>query len=443
MRIFFFLLAFGLAKAGANCDCSASIDRVPLFSHIVASENECYEKHVAAALTSKKALEFCTQGSRQRELRWGCGKEVISNFINCEGASAQVSAQLVQTLKSFEAANKLGKSCRPDFFVSNEIKKVSSLGAEKIQLHFDSEEEMRRKLKDIIPGAILDRPVDKWEFAVHLPNDNKGWGLFDVLFKSTPNDYGNTHGLKFSAARGDGNGYHLTIEYSTNLYTSKVPGSAEVKDAQGIVHVDQYFLEENLFKLMVDDMDKRNPIYFKAGIGWQNLNNDHVGSVATSAGKQQQEFHKFLNSVEPGLARKYNNVGRGQDNDGLYLEGAFGLQQQKVLSDTMRVRSYQEVGAGGSTIASNTNFVRAEVGASVDYQPSGSKYAARVGSSLEAEKYSGDPMQVSSSVFVEMGKESFKCGTKITRRKGRGPSYHEFDNDNEAIMAAYCRKTLD
>jgi hypothetical protein len=451
MRLLIFIFLF--SSLGHACECVVNLQGKPLFSGITSSENECYEKHVAP-LMGPKAVELCPDNKTELALNWGCkeggkNKPPITNFIDCKGAAPVAAAHLVNSLNAFPGVNKRvtghlvddsGTSCKPGTAPvgAAEPKPGETLGAEKIQLSFASEAELREALKKMVPGGILDRPLDGWEVNFAMPNDNGGLGALDGIFGNPGDDQQYTHGYRLSAAKGIGNGYHLTIEKSSDLYTQRVPGRRGRFDSQGVYHVDQYFLEENMLKLIVDNKDKGQATYFKAGGGWQNLNNEKAGGFLTSAAGQQRDWHNALIDVDPKLAPKYHNIGRGMDKDGIYVEGAVGVQGEKVLSDTVRVKGSAEVGAGASTISSDIAHVRGEVTGSVDYQPRGWDYATRVGVSSEVTKYNGSPAQLKNTAFWEIGSEKGAVGVAYTTRStSQGPGYHQFDNGKESIMSIY------
>lgn len=410
---------------------------------------ECYQEIML--------IEHCISDNGFTEIKWSCAKpdkkeEIITTYVNCSGATPAAGIGLIKSLNSLPATTSdmnldsaRSTDCDHARFskTARNIEKnpEEGLGAQKVMLTFQNEAELRQTLADIVPGSVLDRPVDRLHVALHFPNDNKGFGLFDKIFRlHAGDDYGYTHGMIVSAGKGREDGYHLTLEYSTNLYTQKVRGSTAYKTADGITYIDQYFLEEKLLKLVIDDMDKRKPQYFKAGMGWHNLNNDTAGGLLTGAAHQQQLFHEYEERLDFGRRRRYTNIGRGKNDSGLYLEGAVGARAPEVIHGSVRRSSYVETGIAVSSADSRANNANAKIATHIDYQGFGDKYALRLEGSAQVEQYNdGQAPILSYSFGISLGNEEWQCGLKNIRRKNDfGAAYREFDTDKEVIADLYC-----
>mgnify|MGYP003685173489 CR=1 FL=1 len=313
--------------------------------------------------------------------------------------------------------------------------------SDKISLHFKTREELLKAMEGFIPGSALDRSKDQWQFTFHLPNDNAGLGLFGLLFNKDGNDYGNTHGMKLNISKGLEDGYHLTFEYSTNLYTRAVPhpkpgisqgelnelpakkalslSGAEFSPGASVSprigqnngtqvsdnkpqsfdpsKYSQLFLEENIAKIILDNRDKVEAGYYKVGVGWHELNDNEVGNLLLSAAKQQQEWHRTLGDD----VRQYNYIKGRDSKSGVAVDLSLGRDDTLFKDHNSRITSNIEAGAGLSSANTDANYVEIKSKVNFDYQSGPDSMAYRFGAGVEAKRYKkSNPAHILSLIHI-------------------------------------------
>lgn len=441
--------------AWADCLCGGKIGQKVYINSNQANEEECFNKQVRPFIEKKSYLELCSLDAKELILEWSCTlknekQEKIELFLNCADYTPIAGTEFIKALQAVNPQNPAElmlktEDCSENLLPQKNINFNEGLGAQSVILEFDNEEQMKKALKNIAPSSILDRPVNSWQFAIHLPNDNKGFGLIDKIFKTkTGDDYGYTHGMKVSASKALNNKYHLTLEYSTDLYTQMIPGKNNFKDAGGVIHINQHFLEENLLKLVIDNIDEGKPLYYKAGVGLHNLNNDKAGSLVFSAARQQDKFHEIAIKENFGRHRAYNYIEQGQNNLGAYAEADAGVRSSKYISDSLRTTLSAEVGGAVSTADSKAANLHVKGTAQADWNIPRSKYALRTEIKAQVDRFNdSSPLQKTYGIGVTLGNKSFQCGVETRiRTQSIGATYRFYDRDRDKIVDLFCKENF-
>lgn len=198
-------------------------------------------------------------------------------------------------------------------------------------------EDLPHEISDL-DDRIQDHPFKApYEVVLVLAND---------LGPGPDDDFGYTHGLKIIGATKFKNGIRLRLSYSTDLYATKIGP----KDAEGLVP--QYFMDENLGKFIVDNMDAGNTYYWKVEAGWHQLNNIYEPNPF-SASTQQLVLHKLVNPVLP--QRQILNVSEGYGRqNGVVVGGSLGLQKTFEYK-RLKLRPQIEAGVSGSTLKDSSH----------------------------------------------------------------------------------------
>lgn len=450
MKYFFFTLVFyflQIPTSTAKCLCQykfTGFERQEIFT---ATSIQCFEVVKSFAKKNLYSAGLCKKTS-QANFKWSCGEEkkLENDFLSCDNLEEEFASEAINSVSGLSyylstpshlEFNPLDqKGC---FSKKNEQQSDAKLNSSKIELTFKSEEDLKKALSKFVPGRVFDRPTDGWQLVINLPNDNKGLGLFDALFDDYGNDEGNTHGLQLSMSKGLDNEYHVTFEYQTNLYTQRTGTGTSSSD--GTYYYDQLFLEDNLAKLLIDNQDKVQAKYFKAGLGWHQLNEEKLGNALLSSAKQQKDWHDLLGRDN---AARYNYIGGNGTRQGLYLEGAVGRDDELLRGKKHRVISNIEAGAATSGAESTANHIYSNATITLDYQRNPDSFAYRVGASGSIKKYwKSSPDEVRTRITFEMGKKSYSCGTSLVKNwNKRGAAYVKYDLDSDLLTDIYCRKKL-
>ncbi len=198
-------------------------------------------------------------------------------------------------------------------------------------------------------GQILDpdAPVD---VSFKLENDNTELFSFGLLQKPDEgDDYGLTHAASFSIGTElYENPYfkNISFDYGTTLFAKKVSGPSHV-NSNGELEVPQVFTNENITRIILDNIDPHKMQYYKVGIGWIEIDHRDASNFLNGSG-QQKWLHHTVNKIS-GDNRVRIPVDRTDDQsnqDQILVELYTGIQNSIRLGKTrFAVEGGGEVGA--------------------------------------------------------------------------------------------------
>jgi hypothetical protein len=167
-------------------------------------------------------------------------------------------------------------------------------------------------IRKLDPALSLMDPSLPFEVTFGLVNDS-------VYREKGGTDDGYTHGAFLVGGYRFQNGLHLTVAYSTDLYTAPVPGDSSP------TRNEKYFTNENVLRFIADNVQQNKVWYWKAEAGWRRLGNETQCNFL-DAECQQIWFHKILNDFKTVASPVDIAQGRGIQDSPL-AGGAIGLQQ--------------------------------------------------------------------------------------------------------------------
>lgn len=164
--------------------------------------------------------------------------------------------------------------------------------------------------------------------SVYLSLTNDYNFLRVVGLKNKADDFGDTHATSAAIAGYLPNGMQLKLDMSTHLYTQPIAGTYTV-DAKGESNVDQWFTNDNLVRLVLDSAKNKSAYYWRAEVGWEQLDSSHTSNLL-DASKQQLEFHTIVNRLAPGTTKHPTYIENGKGSrDGYFIGVYAGLASQK------------------------------------------------------------------------------------------------------------------
>jgi hypothetical protein len=282
-------------------------------------------------------------------------------------------------------------------------------------------------LKSQLPGQILEGHTrGAVNVLISLPNDNKFFGLWGMMFGNDGDDLGYTHGASVSISRTNKSGLTTSFIGSSDLYTQailKYPGN--FFDSQGVYHKAQKFTNENLLRLVVDSKSKGNLLYWKAGLGWHRLDSRNTHSLLLASG-QQFRWHNMLQDVVG--PRSISDPIYIQDKKGIrdsfQVETFLGLQKNFIFGSSCRINSYAQTGGRLAPLGATSFDVGA--GTYFFYQKPSSPWALKLGSSATLMSFKNGQ---NTSLSYEMGLESKRVQFSIvyTQTYGKLNNYQSYN----------------
>lgn len=276
--------------------------------------------------------------------------------------------------------------------------------------------EIPSAIKDILPKEFV-RDVQNKKvscvFNFRMQNDNQQMfgckGRVDGVSGTVQqgekcgDDWGNTHGIKLGISCSSDDGLSQTFTYTTDLFSDPVMGTM-TRDANGIRHMDQKFLSENIFTYIQDNVNQGKMTYWRRGVGFVNITSKKKWGLLQSTG-QQEWFHHFRNRNGDN-AIEYNYIDGSTNKWGPFVTLATGLQASKELGSFCKVSSSVEVGTRLSSLK-ESNLVYGGANAKFGVTVGEGQIYARTGYDLTRR-----PSSTISETTLAVGYER-KSGTKI------------------------------
>ncbi len=317
------------------------------------------------------------------------------------------------------------------------------------KLKFQSLSELPPVFKNNLPGSILDGNTHGGvSVVVSLPNDNKLFGLWGILFGDDGDDFGYTHGSKIEVSRTSSTGVTTTLLGSSDLYTKRIYWSPDNHvDAQGVSHVSQAFTNDNLVKVVMDNKASGKLLYWKLGAGWQRLDSKNFKSPLLASG-QQLRWHKTLqDTIGPDSAMTPINKS-SEDNvrDSYQLEALLGIQNNFVFGSSCRIKTYAEVSGNLAPIGST--YLKAEAGTYFFYQKPKSRTAFFAGGSGSATKsLTATTYAVEPQIGVQRGRATLsliysQSFNELDNYAGLNDKRQPRDRHGQAIGTPYIDPTM-
>lgn len=276
-----------------------------------------------------------------------------------------------------------------------------------VQLNYEDVDNIPDLIKKIIPGESFESSKNGISVVVALPNDNKLFGLWGVFFKKDGDDFGDSHGSSIEISKTFKNGNTLTLDGSTSVYTKGTGnwriGTTRKKNGEldEDVFYEQLFTNENLIQLTLDNIQKGNTFYFKAGAGWISLDSKNWDNLLLASG-QQTNWHKLWDFYD------FDYIPDGKEvRHGVNLDAFLGIQKNLINSkSTCRLRVYGDVG-GLYTNIKNTSYLKGEAGSVFYFQKPESSFILKAGTRGEYLVHGdGSQKKISGSLGFQRGRTS-------------------------------------
>ena len=433
-----------LSPVWGDCLCSATKDAKYFFEADVKSETECKEAILSTALNRAKRGEVCADGEAALLFNWSCSeKKKIprqEHSISCDELSGMINAQellsSVLLVSRIDESKKLElkapgaqeRDCVNEADVGEKELVGDIKNVEGIEVVIHDRTELEETVKSLVQEkAIVGEALDLIEnggISFYIHNDN---GVGNMIgSERRGDDIGDTHGFKLSFVKAIGEGgYRLRIEYESNLYTNFATPEKRGfwKDDDGNWHVAQYFIEENLGKVVFEKQAKGDAFFWSAGAGLQELNKSNPeGTLGFfSAMGSQVVWHKAVSDMAPGSARLYDNLGQEGDELAPFIEAEAG--KRYTMSQTVNSRLFLEGKTGlRYTGVENASFGTASASANFDYQLTPT-VATRASVGYEAKVYVDGSNAGASFIDIIVGGKEFQGGFKYEFKNGRAPAY--------------------
>ena len=236
-----------------------------------------------------------------------------------------------------------------------------------------------KEIQQNIPGQNFESSENVF-LIIGFPNDNKGFGLWGLIFKNDGDDFGDSHGSSVTIGKRNKEGTTFTLNGITNVFSSYT-GVSRIdtpsgKWEEGVrpsdVYLQQYFTNESMINILVDNVQKNKLLYYKAGAGWIQLDSkNHTGLLKATG--QQAQWHKALGFYN------FDNISDGLGiRNGFSIDTFVGLQKNLInQNSTCRMRNYLEIGGRASTL--NDSYFKGEIGTLIYFQKPKSNFSLKLG----------------------------------------------------------------
>jgi hypothetical protein len=286
-----------------------------------------------------------------------------------------------------------------------------------------------------LPGATLDgNTKGSVQVVIGLPNDNKMFGLWGLAFKTDGDDEGYTHGTTVDISKTLKNNITLKLNGQTHLYTQYDSANwfhrFDDPDQDGKPSTPYKFTNEAIIKIVADNVQKQNVLFWKAGVGWTKLDNQHWKSILTASG-QQFRWHNLIQSTmgEDMATDPVYMVNEDKFKQSLNLEAFVGLQKNLVFGQSScRLKLTAEMGGQVNSVGSS--FFKTEAGTYFFYQKSNSNFNFMMGASAEAVAFKGGTqLNLKPGLGVQKGR--FQFGLIYNQTYGKLNNYASYNTPNE------------
>jgi hypothetical protein len=278
-----------------------------------------------------------------------------------------------------------------------------------LQFHFDSWDKVPPDLK-ALPGATLDgHTKGAVQIVLGLPNDNKLFGLWGMMFDTDGDDFGYTHGSSLDMAKTFKNGKTIKINGQSHLYTQYDRENwfrqFDDPDNDGKRSTPFKFTNEAILKITADNIQQQKLLYWKTGVGWTKLDNKNWRSILTGSGQQFRWHNLLQKTLGPEMASDpIYMVNENKIKQSLNLEAFLGLQKNFVFAgNSCRLKLTTEVGGQLNSIGSS--YFKSEMGAFLFYQKPGKSFSLMAGGTADKTLFkNGSQFNVKPSIGFQTGR---------------------------------------
>lgn len=292
-----------------------------------------------------------------------------------------------------------------------------------------------KEIAELVAGKVFEPSTDGGvDINFSLLNDN-AYGVYELATgEKLGNDFGNTHGVLLEISHTNSFKINYKFVYFSNLYTERVSEKYKYED-YGSTY-DQYFTEENIIKVLVNNKAQGKDHYIEVGVGIIELNHSQVGSFLTAA-QQQLFMHDAMGSYHP------NNLDSGiKDELGGLMEVGLGKQIVYETEDR-KIRIVGDAKLSGvlSTIG-DANSVTASAGVDAYYQSSQNSFAYKAGVKFNTTLHrTGNSIMHEAEAAVGIGKGSYSFEVRLKKAfAGDKQNYQVYNYDNDTIVTLNFHK---
>lgn len=276
----------------------------------------------------------------------------------------------------------------------------------------------------------VDTHVD--EIGLETQSDSKKFSFVFLLvndsFVESGDDVGYTHGLKVVGTRMTDYGVRVTLKYSADLYTEFVTEEDADKHESN-----QFFTDETLVGVFLDNIEQNNFWYWKGGLGWHQLSNDETDNLFY-ASTHQRVVHRLLNYVNS--VKQPNHIeesDRKRHENGVVVDAGIGLQQS-YGKGKLSLDLKEELGGRIASI-DDASFTYGQISAQVSYQIN-KKYAVSATVAYQSKQHANG-VQASKLVGLGVNTDSWEFGIRAEGYDGDAPNYVLYDTPETADMQLY------
>nr|WP_295901314.1 hypothetical protein [uncultured Bdellovibrio sp.] len=296
-----------------------------------------------------------------------------------------------------------------------------------VRMDFSDVRDVPTLFRPFIPGENFERPRG---VSIYLALTNDYNVLRPVGVKAETDDHGYTHGAHIAIGGHLPDGYYLSLDYTTDLYTNPLEGTAK-KLPDGGRYVEQHFTNENVLKIVLDNIEnaRTKTFYWRAEAGWHQLNSKKPGTFMSGA-TQQQKFHALVNSIQPGQTKTPEDISDGKGvRDGAVLGLYVGIAKEYInAKNTCRARAFAEGGPRGSTL-SDASYLAAKIGGTLWCQPHRKSLALRAEVGHESKAFT-QGYQGTAYADISTGKGHWRIGFRIEQNHGDLINYVNYNLRN-------------
>lgn len=282
---------------------------------------------------------------------------------------------------------------------------------------------------DFEPGTPFETAkVGKIDVNFALINDNT-YGLFELFSgRKLADDFGDTHGILVEINNKNEIDVNYKFIYFSNVYTRRESERYYTED-EGRTY-DQFFTEENLVKIMIDNKDQRKDFFYEVGFGVVELNKDDVGNWLNAAG-QQRGLHDSIGLFHPNNIPRHN-----QNQQGALIDLGIGKQAIYISKD----RSFKVIGEVKINTIANTikdaSSISMSSSANYYYQKNKNSFAYKVGTKLTSTFHQTDNEPMNNlALSFGVGKSDYSFELIINKIiAGHKQNYQDFNYDREATF---------
>lgn len=296
-------------------------------------------------------------------------------------------------------------------------------------------DDCNKEIAELVAGSIFEPSEDGGvDINFSLLNDN-AYGVYELATgEKLGNDFGNTHGVLLEISHTNSFKVNYKFVYFSNLYTEKVSEKYNLDD-YGSTY-DQYFTEENVIKVLVNNKAQGKDHYIEVGVGIIELHHSQVRSFL-SAAQQQLFMHDAMGSYHP------NNLDSGIKNElGGLLEAGIGKQ----ITYESRNRKVRIVGdakfSGVLSTISDVSSVTASAAVDAYYQSSKNSFAYKAGAKLSTTHHrTGNSLMHEAEASIGIGKGSYSFEVRLQKAfAGDKQNYQIYNYDNDTIVTLHFHK---